>query len=100
MSHRSAPIAAATATAEVSGERVSWAGRVPADGDFDCAVQIRAHADPVPAFARMVGHELVIDPAEPLSGVATGQSAVLYDGTRVIGQFTIARTVSAVPVGA
>ena len=30
-------------------------------------------------------------------GVAPGQTAVLYDGTRVIGQFTIDRTVSAVP---
>ncbi len=37
-------------------------------------------------------------PETPLDGVATGQTAVLYDGTRVIGQFTIDRTVSAVPV--
>jgi len=34
------------------------------------------------------------------SFVAPGQTAVLYDGTRVIGQFTIDRTVSAVPVSA
>ena len=37
-------------------------------------------------------------PEEPFDGVAPGQTAVLYDGTRVIGQFTIDRTVSAVPV--
>lgn len=77
---------------------------------FGCEVQIRAHADPVPAFARLVAideaarteqhragatHEIVVDidldHAEPLSGVAPGQSAVLYIGTRVLGQFTIDR---------
>jgi tRNA-uridine 2-sulfurtransferase len=31
----------------------------------------------------------------PLMGVAPGQTAVLYLGTRVLGQFTIDRTVSA-----
>jgi tRNA-specific 2-thiouridylase len=32
---------------------------------------------------------------EPLLGVSPGQSAVLYVGSRVIGQCTIDRTVSA-----
>jgi tRNA-specific 2-thiouridylase len=32
---------------------------------------------------------------EPLDGVAPGQSAVIYVGTRVLGQCTIDRTVSA-----
>ena len=36
-------------------------------------------------------------PRHPLDGVAPGQTAVLYVGTRVLGQFTIDRTVSAVP---
>jgi tRNA-specific 2-thiouridylase len=40
--------------------------------------------------------ELVVTLAEPLHGVAPGQSAVLYVGTRVLGQCTIDRTVSAV----
>jgi tRNA-specific 2-thiouridylase len=65
-------------------------------------VQIRAHADPVPAVARVSvvegRTELVITPHEPLSGVAPGQTAVVYVGTRVLGQCTIDRTVSAVPV--
>jgi tRNA-specific 2-thiouridylase len=34
----------------------------------------------------------------PLNGVAPGQTAVLYLGTRVLGQCTIDRTVSAVPL--
>ena len=42
--------------------------------------------------------ELAVRPDEPLFGVAPGQTAVIYLGTRVLGQFTIARTVSAVPV--
>ena len=37
---------------------------------------------------------------KPFDGVAPGQTAVLYDGTRVLGQFTIDRTESAVPVDA
>ena len=62
--------------------------------DFDVEVQIRAHADPVPAVAQLVGGELIVRPANPLNSVAAGQTAVIYVGTRVLGQFTIARTVS------
>ncbi|HCJ48823.1 MAG TPA: tRNA 2-thiouridine(34) synthase MnmA, partial [Microbacterium sp.] len=90
----------ALATAEIAGDRMSWAGRAPNAGAFDCHVQIRAHAEPVPAHATLTGGELRVVPEQPFDGVAPGQTAVLYDGTRVIGQFTIARTVSAVPVDA
>jgi len=90
----------ALATAEIGGERMTWAGRAPADDVFDCDVQIRAHADPVPARATLAGGSLTVVPETPFDGVAPGQTAVLYAGTRVIGQFTIARTVSAVPVDA
>jgi tRNA-specific 2-thiouridylase len=60
-------------------------------------VQIRAHADPVPAHAEVSDGLVTVTPEMPLDGVAPGQTAVLYDGTRVLGQFTIDRTVSAVP---
>ena len=43
---------------------------------------------------------VTVIPDAPFEGVAPGQTAVLYDGTRVIGQFTIDTTVSAVPVPA
>ena len=90
--------------AELAGSKVSWAGRMPqrlASGEeLSCEVQIRAHADPVSAAATVQGGELVIRPDVPLNGVAPGQSAVLYLGTRVLGQCTIDRTVSAVPVDA
>ncbi|MET1044216.1 MAG: tRNA 2-thiouridine(34) synthase MnmA [Microbacteriaceae bacterium] len=120
--------------AEIAGRKFSWAGLDPvasgiteADAagmrPFDCEVQIRAHADPVPATARLspvnpadypdgastisasrsaetsADYELVITPNQPLNGVAPGQTAVVYVGTRVLGQCTIDRTVSAVTVG-
>ena len=86
--------------AELAGSRLTWAGLPPQDAatPFACEVQIRAHADPVQAEAFLRDGELVIRPLTPLNGVATGQSAVVYVGTRVLGQCTIDRTVSAVPV--
>lgn len=78
----------------IAGERMSWAGRMPAAiaTGMDVHVQIRAHAEPVPAFAQLIDGELQIRPETPLEGVATGQSAVIYDGTRVLGQVTMDRT--------
>ncbi|QAY73821.1 tRNA 2-thiouridine(34) synthase MnmA [Agromyces protaetiae] len=103
----------ALAVGLIAGSRFSWAGADPeasgliaSPGDeFACEVQIRAHADPVPAVAHIGAHdetgepELVVVPDAPLDGVAPGQTAVVYVGTRVLGQCTIDRTVSAVPVG-
>ena len=94
----------ALAIAEISGARYTWVGTAPlgaAEG-FACDVQIRAHAEPVPARAAVVPADgvqhLVVTPDAPLDGVAPGQTAVLYQGTRVLGQFTIDHTVSAVPL--
>jgi len=87
----------ALATAEIAGERYTWSGRAPEAAAFACDVQIRAHADPVPAWAVLEYGVVTVRPETPFEGVAPGQTAVLYDGTRVIGQFTIDRTVSAVP---
>ena len=89
----------ALAIAEISGERYSWAGPAPQASEFACEVQIRAHADPVPATAFVTDEGVRVVPEHPLDGVAPGQSAVIYVGTRVLGQFTIDTTVSAVPVG-
>lgn len=97
---------AALDIAEIAGERHSWAGLdpvasgvttgTPADmASFEGEVQIRAHADPVAATITVSSGEVVVRPHVPLNGVATGQTAVLYSGTRVLGQFTIDRTVSA-----
>ncbi|MET0976799.1 MAG: tRNA 2-thiouridine(34) synthase MnmA [Leifsonia sp.] len=98
---------AALDIAEIAGHRFTWAGLPPEDArtPFECEVQIRAHADPVPATAAVAPDadgvdELVVTPHVPLNGVAPGQTAVVYVGTRVLGQCTIDRTVSAVPVDA
>lgn len=103
----------ALAIRELAGRRFTWAGLDPvASGitavdnsagpdapdallPFDCHVQVRAHADPVPAVARVANGELVVTISEPLLGVAPGQTAVIYVGTRVLGQCTIDRTVAA-----
>lgn len=90
----------ALAIGEISGERHSWAGAAPTSSSFDCEVQIRAHSEPVPAHASVSSDGVTVVPDVPLDGVAPGQTAVLYVGTRVLGQFTIDRTVSAVPVSA
>ncbi|SJN17763.1 tRNA-specific 2-thiouridylase MnmA [Microbacterium esteraromaticum] len=90
----------ALAIAEISGQRFSWAGPAPKAPEFECEVQIRAHADPVPARAFVSSDGVRVVPETPLDGVAPGQSAVIYVGTRVLGQFTIDTTVSAVPVDA
>ncbi len=57
-----------------------------------CLAQVRAHGDAVEATARaMPGGRLEIVVDGRLRGVAPGQSVVLYDGTRVLGQATISR---------
>ena len=82
----------ALAIGALAGARTSWAGPRPAASRFRCDVQVRAHADPVPATAAFEGGEVVVRPDEPILGLAPGQSAVLYDGTRVLGQLTVDRT--------
>ncbi len=88
----------ALAIAELAGSRYTWCGLGPVDESswFDCHVQVRAHGDALEAAAAVIDGELVIRLNEPVYGVAPGQTAVLYLGSRVLGQTTIDRTVSAV----
>ena len=99
-------------TIELSGSVMSFAGADPIaaeittgsyaeDGSivdteaFDCDVQVRAHGNPEAASAQIVEGRLVVRFVAPISGVAPGQSAVVYVGYRVLGQVTIDHTVSA-----
>lgn len=100
----------------LDGIRTTWCGQAPvgmghAEADaLECEVQIRAHAEPVPArvwlgdvmpeapeseynvpTARPAGQLLHVAVDTPLSGVAPGQTMVMYHGTRVLGQATIDR---------
>jgi tRNA-specific 2-thiouridylase len=64
-----------------------------------CTAQVRAHGEAVAARARVrPDGEVEVAVDGRLSGVAPGQSLVLYDGTRVLGQATVARTVRRAPV--
>jgi tRNA-uridine 2-sulfurtransferase len=92
---------AALAIAELAGQRFSWCGKAPAQIDswLDVEVQVRAHGDAVPAQVALIDQQLTVRLREPLMGVAPGQTAVLYLGTRVLGQLTIDKTLSAVTAG-
>jgi tRNA (5-methylaminomethyl-2-thiouridylate)-methyltransferase len=65
---------------------VRWLAAAPA-GRLRCAVQIRHHAPPAPAWVQLAADGLVdVSLDEPAMGVAPGQAAVFYDGAQsVIG---------------
>lgn len=68
------------------------------EGEFDANVQIRAHGGVVSCRARVEGDSMTLELDEPLSGVARGQAAVLYQpdpdglGDVVLGSGTICGT--------
>jgi tRNA-specific 2-thiouridylase len=75
----------------IVGIKPRWCGTVPV-ADLDCTVQLRAHGEEYPAVARVIDDIVEIDLHEPAHGVAPGQAAVVYAGTRVVGSATIANT--------
>jgi tRNA-specific 2-thiouridylase len=79
------------AVAIVEADRAVWFA--PAAGTFACEVQVRAHGAPVGATATVLDDgsvQVVVEPG--LRGVAPGQSLVLYEGSRVLGQATVTGT--------
>jgi tRNA-specific 2-thiouridylase len=93
------------AVAEIDGDHLRWCGAGPSGVHeagrgsaepvvFDCLAQMRAHGDPVPAVARLDDPRgaVMLRLMQPVRGIAPGQTAVLYDGTRVIGSATITAT--------
>ncbi len=80
----------------IVGIKPRWCGSVPS-GDLDCTVQLRAHGEEFAAVARACpagpeGPAIEIELGEPASGIAPGQAAVIYAGSRVVGSATIAST--------
>ena len=88
----------------MEGIRPSWAGLPPVEvqdlsegqgtsDTFDVQVQVRAHGDPADAVAwltRANGEQrLNVRLRQAQRGVAPGQTMVVYQGTRVLGQATI-----------
>ena len=75
--------------------RPRWCGAVPdvLEGP-DVTVQLRAHGEELPATVRVDDEAATVsvDLHRPAYGIAPGQAAVIYDGTRVVGSATIAAT--------
>ncbi|MGH7558630.1 MAG: aminomethyltransferase beta-barrel domain-containing protein, partial [Gemmatimonadota bacterium] len=81
----------------LEADDVNWLvapGEVP-DGDFRAGVQIRYRSAPAAAtIAPGPGRTLAVRFDAPQRAVAPGQSAVVYDGDRVLGGGTIARSLA------
>lgn len=78
---------------DVVGQDVVWlAPETGAAGELEVTVQVRAHGEPQAAVVRRVGDDLLVRLHAPLRGLAPGQSIVVYDGDRVLGQATVALT--------
>ncbi|NUR58968.1 MAG: tRNA 2-thiouridine(34) synthase MnmA [Catenulispora sp.] len=76
----------------LSGIKLRWCGP-EFSGRVECHAQLRAHGEAVPATAERTGPDSVeVMLHEAVRGLAPGQAAVLYDGTRVIGSATVAAT--------
>jgi tRNA-specific 2-thiouridylase len=73
----------------LTGIKPRWCGSVPRS--LDGTVQLRAHGEELPARVA-VGESVDIELLEPAYGIAPGQAAVIYDGSRVVGSATIAAT--------
>ncbi|HEX3706772.1 MAG TPA: tRNA 2-thiouridine(34) synthase MnmA [Mycobacteriales bacterium] len=69
----------------------TWCGVAPAQAGFAALAQVRAHGDPVACIATVTDGRLSVDLIDPLSGVAAGQTLVLYNADRVLGSATIDR---------
>jgi len=90
----------AAADLEVStltGEKPVFTAGVAPNGPVECTVQVRAHGGIADAVAELRNGELVANLRSPLTGVAPGQTMVLYrpdaDGDEVLASATIARAV-------
>jgi tRNA-specific 2-thiouridylase len=71
---------------------VIWTGPALGEEWRQVTAQVRAHHFGVPARARMAGGELQVELHEPIRGLATGQSVVVYDGSRALGSGRISVT--------
>jgi len=72
----------------------TWTSGKAPDGPSRLSVQVRAHGDEHPAIVIMLDDGSVeIALPTPIMGVAPGQTAVFYDGSKVVGSAMIERCV-------
>ncbi len=78
----------------VDADRATWVpGRPPADGPFECEVQVRYRGAPVPAVVEPSrGGRLRVEFRSPVRAVAPGQSLVCYQGDELLGGARILQT--------
>jgi tRNA-uridine 2-sulfurtransferase len=79
----------ALAVSRIDAIRPRWTLSAP-PAQWSGLVQLRAHSEPVLAHATVSSQRIEMSLETAVSGVAPGQAAVLYDGTRVVGSATIA----------
>ena len=81
------------AVTAIAADRPRWCGTVPTvlDGE-DVTVQLRAHGDEHRAQVVVEGEHVSIELLDPAYGIAPGQAAVIYAGSRVVGSATIVST--------
>jgi tRNA-specific 2-thiouridylase len=73
-------------------DHVIWCGPCLDDQWSAVTAQVRAHHEGVRARARVLDGELHVELDEPIRGLATGQSVVVYRGTQALGSGRIRAT--------
>ena len=79
----------------IEGVEPRWCGGAPDRPEVAPAgltVQLRAHGEEHRAEVRLDGDRVTVDLRDPAHGVAPGQAAVVYDGSRVVGSCRISAT--------
>ncbi|WP_200958818.1 tRNA 2-thiouridine(34) synthase MnmA [Nocardioides sp. Root190] len=81
------------AVERIDGDRLRWCGDALSAGTVldgpEVTVQLRAHGAEHRAVVHIEEDTLRIDLIDRAEGIAPGQAAVVYDGTRVVGSATI-----------
>ncbi len=72
----------------IEGVTPRWCGLPPA-GPLDGTVQLRAHGSEHRAVVTVTDDQVAVELVDAAQGIAPGQAAVVYDGTRVVGSCTI-----------
>lgn len=84
----------------ITGIRPRWCGTVPSLlAGPGVTVQLRAHGAEHRAVVSVDGDHVAIELLDPAEGIAPGQAAVVYDGSRVVGSATISATTRSQALG-
>ena len=85
------------AVERIRADQPRWCGApLPPGSTSEATVQLRAHGDEHRAVVRVddARAQVEIELLDPAFGIAPGQAAVIYQGSRVVGSATIDATVA------